>query len=169
MAKSRCSLLEGKVFAAGGAGEMGRVLRGWLDGAAPQTATAPDDLSRPFEPSDEVLAGLEWARSFARAVREAGYDDAVRAAIVDHVTKGRTTSARSVRKEEVEAVRTAFKGLKDGGAHHPEDRGGCYWAGAHGRAGRQRRTDGRRVSQLGAVWRLHVRRTTPAYSLRVML
>lgn len=140
--KTRCPSLAPS-YAPGAAGEMGRALRTWLDGAsdAPvseggetsgtsgnprgevatsrhmsyiQPSQRPPDPGRPFDEGDEVLAGVEWARTFARAVRESGWDDKVRAALVHFATGGRTDSGRAVLKSEVGRVRAAYKSLSEG-------------------------------------------------------
>lgn len=86
--------------------------------AAGAPAQAPADPADPFRPFDEasppVLAGETWVRTFAITVREAGHSDAVRHAIVDHATGGRTRSTRQVHRNETAKVRAAYDALRLG-------------------------------------------------------
>lgn len=89
----------------------------WIEdlGPDPVALAAPAEMAElTVSPSGEVLAGPAWAQRFGRAVRAAGHSDAVRAAIVEHATRGRTRSPRAVRAVEVDAVRAAFHDVTEG-------------------------------------------------------
>lgn len=136
VAKTRCSLLAGRTFRPGAAAEMGRALAGWLDGASAEPPVyvrrlptenvdqRGPDMGRPFEAVDEVLAGPEWARTFTRAVRDAGWSGDISRALVEHATGGRTGSPKAVRADEVEAVRAAYRRLGAGGLERRDVGGG---------------------------------------------
>jgi hypothetical protein len=82
--------------------------------ATPAGTTPEDDPFRPFDASDELLAGIAWARSFGRSCSDAKLSEHVRHAIIDHATSGRVRSARAVRKDETTAVWSIFKAVTAG-------------------------------------------------------
>jgi hypothetical protein len=108
VAKTRCSILADKVYRPGHAGEMGKALHEWLDGAESDTAaraplaSVPDDGPPPFTEADETLVPVEVQRDFAIAVTKAFPDrkrdevDAIRHAIAHRASRGRTSSTRAL-------------------------------------------------------------------------
>jgi len=91
-------------------------------GAAPDAqvrASDDDDPGRPFEPGSAPedprgLVSPEVVGAFATKVREAGFDDDARHAIVHRATRGRVTSTRAVRKDEWAMVERVYRALLDG-------------------------------------------------------
>lgn len=74
VAKSRCSVLEGKVFKAGHAAEMGKVLHDWLDGAEAEASTRPPVAAVPDPPRPSEASASDEKRQ-ALADRIADLDD----------------------------------------------------------------------------------------------
>jgi hypothetical protein len=81
-------------------------------------AASGDDPGRPFEEAEPVeqpvLVDSETVRAFAVKVREAGFDDDARHAIVHRATRGRVTSSRAVRRDEWAMVERVYRALLDG-------------------------------------------------------
>lgn len=74
-----------------------------------------EDAGRPFTDEDEKLVAPVWYKTFAQAVREGGFDDETRHALVAYGTNGRTRSSKTVRKgDEAKAVKDAWEALQRG-------------------------------------------------------
>ena len=88
----------------------------WIEdlGPDPVAAGSVEEPTRPIAPPEHALASPAWAQRFAKAVRAAGHSDAVRAAIVERATQGRTRSPRAVRAAEIDAVRDTFRAVSEG-------------------------------------------------------
>lgn len=76
---------------------------------------------KPFDESNELIAGPEWTRKFVLACRAQGFSEQQQEAILKHATDGRMGHARAILCSEVIAVRATWKRVIAGLATPPPD------------------------------------------------
>lgn len=81
---------------------------------SPTAALGADDPFRPFDESNEVLAGPMWARKFMVAMTASGHEAKVAEAVVHYATGGTTRDGRAVLKSQVKAVASTHAALDAG-------------------------------------------------------